>query len=512
MRAGDLVVCVWTALLFGSSVVTTAAGAEPAAATPGRLAAPVKDGSFGILVGERPAVESHLDQAAIEAGRVSMLDVLRHGKLLFEARFNSLDGQGRPLSTGSGLPRGPNSPAFLRTSGPDANSCRSCHLQPVTGGAGDFSSNVFVMAQELDPVSESVNGDQSNERGSPSLMGIGLIELLAREMSGDLIRIRESARKSAQSTGAPVRMLLTSKNVSFGAITVLPDGRIDPSEIQGVDWDLVIRPFHQKGAVASIREFTNTALNHHHGIQTEERFGHDVDPDGDGKVNELTVGDVTALTLFQASLPPPGRVLPDQPERRTAANRGEALFAKVGCIQCHISSLPLDNSVFTDPGPFHTIGTLRLMDVPAPISIDLARQDAAATSSTQRSHVKVEAFSDLKRHDLNDTDYNHFANERVPQGTLAGYSRGSLYTHVPQPRPLGQFLTARLWGVGSTDPYGHRGDLTTLTEAIHFHGGEARPSRDAFFSLSLDDRNAITEFLKTLQILETGHEKLVSQD
>jgi CxxC motif-containing protein (DUF1111 family) len=73
---------------------------------------------------------------------------------------------------------------------------------------------------------------------------------------------------------------------------------------------------------------------------------------------------------------------------------------------------------------------------------------------------------------------------------------------VPRPRPLGQFLTARLWGVGNTDPYGHRGDLTTLSEAIHFHGGEARHARDAFFSLPRADRNAITEFLKSLQILE----------
>ena len=49
---------------------------------------------------------------------------------------------------------------------------------------------------------------------------------------------------------------------------MLPDGRVDPREIEGVDWDLVVRPFHQKGAVASLRDFTNTALNQHHGIQT----------------------------------------------------------------------------------------------------------------------------------------------------------------------------------------------------------------------------------------------------
>ena len=65
-------------------------------------------------------------------------------------------------------------------------------------------------------------------------------------------------------------------------MTVLPDGRVDPTEIEGVDWDLIIKPFHQKGAVVSLREFTNNAMNHHHGIQSVERFGEGIDADQDG--------------------------------------------------------------------------------------------------------------------------------------------------------------------------------------------------------------------------------------
>ena len=45
---------------------------------------------------------------------------------------------------------------------------------------------------------------------------------------------------------------------------------------------LIIRPFHQAGRVVSLREFTNNAFNHHHGMQSVERFGTDTDPDGDG--------------------------------------------------------------------------------------------------------------------------------------------------------------------------------------------------------------------------------------
>ncbi len=69
------------------------------------------------------------------------------------------------------------------------------------------------------------------------------------------------------------------------------------------------------------------------------------------------------------------------------------------------------------------------------------------------------------------------------------------------PRPTSEFLTRKLWDVANSDPFGHRGDLTTLTEAIYFHGGDACAERDAFFSLSQASQDAIIEFLKTLQVL-----------
>lgn len=50
----------------------------------------------------------------------------------------------------------------------------------------------------------------------------------------------------------------------------------------------------------------HNAMNHHHGMQSEERFGAGADHDNDGVIDELTVGDITALTVFQAALPAPG--------------------------------------------------------------------------------------------------------------------------------------------------------------------------------------------------------------
>ena len=59
-------------------------------------------------------------------------------------------------------------------------------------------------------------------------------------------------------------------------------------------------------------------------------------------------------------------------------------------------------------------------------------------------------------------------------------------------------LTAPLWGVGSTSPYGHDGRSINLTEVILRHGGEAQSQRDSFASLSLSDRRDLLDFLNSL--------------
>ena len=455
-----------------------------------------------VTIGERPAIEHHVDQADIDARRLRFDQIFSLGETLFTARFNSLDGEGRPASTGAGTSRQPGQPAFIRTSAPDSNACAGCHNLPHVGGAGDFVANVFVLAQTLDPVTFSVGPESSDERNTLGMNGSGAIELLAREMSAALIETRERAKSLAAKTGSPTRLLLTANGVRFGAVTVLPDGRVDPSEIVGVDWDLVVKPFHQKGAVVSLREFTNNAMNHHHGMQSVERFGAGTDPDQDGVTNELTVGDITATTLYQAALPIPVQRLPRQPERLAAVFEGRKVFNAVGCSSCHIPQMVLRSRIFTEPNPYNPVGNLRPADVAAPYALDLTRDGPRPQLEPWgRDGAIVRAFTDLKRHDLCDADYDFFCNERVPQGSLRGNAPATDFTIAAPPRPTSQFLTRKLWDAGSSDPYGHRGDLTTMTEAINYHGGEARASRDAFFDLEQEQRDAVIEFLKSLQVL-----------
>jgi mono/diheme cytochrome c family protein len=440
---------------------------------------------------DEPALPSHVEQDEIVGGQLTFRDVFEAGRTLFTAIFNICDGQGRPATTGTGAARDPVQPAFTRISAPDASSCADCHTDPRPGGGGGVVDNVFVLAQALDPVTFSIAPEFSNERNTLGMFGAGPIEMLAREMTADL----QAQALALKGQNAPDGdHFLTSKGVEFGI--TLEDGEVIAAE--GVDKDLVIKPFHQAGVVRSLREFTVNAMNHHHGMQAEERFDiflGDDDFDQDGVTRELTDGDITAATIYQAALATPGRVRPKDREERATVAHGEALFEQIGCAACHIPRMRLDSRLFVEPYGLNPPGTLN--DVTQSFAFDMTRQgEGQRLERTAGGGAIVRAYTDLKRHNLCDAPdhpdpIRFFGNEQLAQGRPDQDGRpGTEF-----------FLTRKLWDVGNSAPYGHRGDLTTIAEAILAHGGEARATRDAFNDLPLDDQAAIVKFLKTLQVL-----------
>jgi len=98
--------------------------------------------------------------------------------------------------------------------------------------------------------------------------------------------------------------------------------------------------------------------------------------------------------------------------------------------------------------------------------------------------ILVPLFGDLKRHQIADNQVNALGNELLSQRFVE----------------RNVFMTSELWGVGSTAPYGHRGDLPTLSEVITAHGGEARVSRDAWLQLGTQQQDDLVAFLKSLII------------
>ena len=453
-----------------------------------------------LRIGDTATLGDHVSQDDIESGRLTLDQIVERGERLFTASFNTLDGAGRPettdVSPDNFRPARTFPDNFNRISGPDANACSGCHGVPRLGGGGDNATNVFVLSDGFHFVNfDAGEGDGfrahtlrtvGNERTSLGLFGSGYIELLAREMTEDLHAIRDDARKRARDTGAPVSLPLATKGVEFGAVTASPDGSLDTSAVEGVDPDLVIRPFMQKGTIVSLREFAVKAMNQHFGMQASERFGDAVDHDADGMADELSRGDISALVIFQAMLPPPGRVMPDHPEARAAVQRGETLFSTLECSTCHIPELPLNNPVFTEPNPFNPAGKLQVFEVSNAYSVPLPDGgEAAGLRSGPDGAVMVPVFTDLKRHSMGDILNNETLQEEMV--------------------PTDQWLTRKLWGFSNEPPYLHHGRATLISEAILAHGGEAQASRDAFAVLPPDDQDAVVEFLKTLRIMpESG--------
>jgi hypothetical protein len=485
----------------------------------------------GSEIGREVAIPKHLQDG--EEFGVSLADLIEHGKKLFTANWTVQEGAGRPLTNGVGKPLADiSSPLrfprnFNRISAPDANSCAGCHNAPfgTPGGGGDFVTNVFVLGQRFDFAnidhfdvirvkgSRDENGrfvtlqNIANRRATLGMFGSGYIEMLARQMTADLQRIRNMTLPGGFNP-------LVTQGISFGTIARNIDGTWDTSRVEGLPAtslrttgpadppSLIIRPFHQAGAVVSLREFTNNAFNHHHGIQSTERFGTGTDPDGDGIVNELTRADVTANVIFQATLPVPGRVIPNDLAIERAVLVGEEKFADIGCTHCHVPNLRLDSEgwIFTEPNLYNPPGNLQVGEAPV-LSVDL--NDLALPGPRLQAmggRVYVPAYTDLKLHDIT-SGANDPNAEPLDMTRLVGSPEFFAGNH--------KFITRKLWGVANEPPYFHHGQFTTMREAILAHAGEALDARKAFEALDTYQQGAIIEFLKTLQILPPGTKHLI---
>src|SRR5262249_51358269 len=168
------------------------------------IAAPARPFTAGVCppgVNDAPALPVHFTQADVLG--MPFPKVFAAGRRLFVTDFNVCDGAGRPGTNGGIQPRPIDptlAPRFTRVSGPEANSCAGCHNQPQPAGAGDFVANVFVLAQNATPVSDSILSSAFTqtwlERNTLGMFGSGAIELLGREMTEDLLNLQSQARAS----------------------------------------------------------------------------------------------------------------------------------------------------------------------------------------------------------------------------------------------------------------------------------------------------------------------------
>jgi hypothetical protein len=457
-------------------------------------------------------------------------EAFEHGDELFETEFNALDGIGANVGDGSRFTRIPradltgpgqwanHTPA--RATGPNALSCNACHIQLFDDGAGSAVGNVH-----RDPL-HSGNLRQFIQRNTPHVFAVGALQRLAEEMTADMLRTRDVVTAQACAFGAST-LPLSTKGVSFGSIRAVRTRTgpcavtYDTSRVVGVSADLIVRPFQWKGSVATVREFNRDAASNELGMQAVEFTGDNLDGDADGVANELTVGDITALSVYLAAQPRPttsvelaqlGLIDPLSGAELAAIGTGAVVFRNIGCGSCHVPRMLLDDPIFSEPSQMRQYRDAKFPAGQDPASrgvepryavkFDLTSDQPdniiekgdgtvfrlGAFMKDSRGRAIVDLFSDLKRHNM---------------GSRLAESIDEVGTGPST------FLTRTLWGVGSSAPYLHDGRATTLTEAILEHGGEAAGSRTAFLARSPGEQRALLAFLNNLVLFKVEEEEVV---
>jgi hypothetical protein len=405
---------------------------------------------------------------------------IRRGRQLFQRKFTRAQGQGPNEGDGIG-----DINTNLAIGAGLSDSCALCHGRP-RGSAG-VGGNVVT---------------RPDSRDAPHLFGLGLREMLADEITTDLRNTQTLAIMLARERGRPVTLKLHSKGIRYGAITGLPDGSVDTSQVSGVDPDLRVKPFFAEGSAFSIRQFIVGALHNEMGLEASE------DPDilaasAGGRVvtssgmvldgskdtispppapdsqngNEVDAAIVDHLEFYLLNYFKPGH---SQQDLRT--ERGRAVFNRIGCAACHVANFAVnrdrrvaDVETVYDPdqGVFNSLFATA---TPLFYTQDDGSGLPVLKLPAGNPFLVRDIFTDFKRHDVGPKFY-----ERNWDGTMQT-----------------TFMTRPLWGVGSTAPYGHDGRSITLDDAILRHGGEAESSRDAYAALPTTQSDALLLFLNSL--------------
>ncbi|GJL65026.1 MAG: hypothetical protein NPIRA04_36800 [Nitrospirales bacterium] len=410
---------------------------------------------------------------------------IRRGRQLFQRKFTIAQGFGPRTGDGRG-----NIEADDSIGAGLADSCAACHGRPK--GSAGFGGDVFT---------------RPDSRDAPHLFGLGLIEMLADEITQELRSIKNSASARAQETGQNIRVRLQSKGISYGFIRALPDGSVDTSNVTGVNGDLRVRPFLHHGGKISIREFVVGAFNAEMGL---EAFDPDLakasaggkittpsgmvldgaldtievspasstsdDPDLDGVANEIPVSLVDHMEFYLLNY-----FKPAVHRANSRVRSGRKIFQQIRCTGCHIPSLVIERDrrvadVETkhnaQKGSFNQLfAAATPLIQPTPNS-----GNPPVKKPMEKRFIVNNIFADFKRHNLGPNFW-----ERNFDGTITK-----------------EFMTEPLWGVGSSAPYGHDGRSVNLWSVIMRHGGEAQSSRNRFARMSAAQQALLMEFLQSL--------------
>jgi CxxC motif-containing protein (DUF1111 family) len=416
-------------------------------------------GTAATALAERPTPVTAPAGAPLPGLTPEELEKFQQGRDLYQHEFTPQEGVG---------------PLFR------AQACSTCHGVPDIGGSDPTGENnvihytlrngeAFYQAFEFggpvqqhksiagmpgtrcqlspDVVPTFVHGIGTSIRHSPPVFGFGLLDAVP---DAEIL-----SWEGKQPWKAPGVLGVANWGVELEGLEPLQEFSLDRTRTQPYGASRVGR-FGWKSQNATLFQFSTEPFNTELGVTTPFSPRENT-PDGTPLPPECRLenqpNDVgSALTLqlyyFQAFLAAPerGPVTP-------AVRRGEALFRKVGCDDCHRE-------------------TLRTVDdYHAPWPDGTAHRVAALSGKVLRP------YSDLLIHDMG------------PE----------LEDVRPMIRASGRFWrTTPLWGLRHKSRYLHDGSADTVEDSILMHGGEGNWSREAYLRLSPKERLELKAFLDSL--------------
>jgi CxxC motif-containing protein (DUF1111 family) len=329
----------------------------------------------------------------------------------------------------------------------NAQSCRECHQNPVTGAgsqisefrAGHFDGTNFIdhpggsllNDRAIDPsIQERIAAGQEVRtfRLSLSIMGDGFVEAV------DNVTLQNIA--TAQPSGQRGTLIQVP-------ITEAP-GNTRGGRFGWKDQHASLLSFaadaylNEMGITSPLQPTENTSTG-----TSVAAFDTVPDPEDSG-------ADITAFTLYMRSLKAPSRdtVL----AASTTATHGATLFTQLGCPTCHVASMNTSPAGTVTNGGAYTI-------------------PAALGDKT------IHPYSDFLLHDIGTGD-----------GIVQNGGQGT----------RNKVRTAPLWGMRTRDRLMHDGATVSRTDAINRHHNQAQNANDNFNSLSLNSQNDLIDFLNSL--------------
>jgi len=332
----------------------------------------------------------------------------------------------------------------------NAQSCRECHHNPVTGAGSqvtEFRNGHFNGVSFVDPPGGSLQNDRAIDasiqpriaagqevrtfRLSLSLMGDGFVEAIDSNTISALAAAQPAAQRG---TVISVPVLEASGQTRVGRF----GWKNQQASLLSFAADAYV---NEMGITSPLQPSERTTLADG---RTTTAFDTVPDPEDVGGA------DIASFTTFMRSLkcPPTDPVV----AATTSAKNGSALFDSMGCAVCHVRTITT--------APAGTVINGGAFTVPAALG-----------------DKNIHPFCDFLLHDVGTGD-----------GIVQNGGQGT----------RNMVRTACLWGMRSRPRLMHDGENVSRGDAILRHGGQALTARNNFAALSTASQLDVINFLNSL--------------